>query len=122
MPAICFDITPQRRHFERHAVGDDRDGAVIDARRVRGELGLGSETHHLFRQRRRCDIDLANRATDDGVANCAADDARLGVSGLESGEDLADRRRMKPVATDAWCSDKGFRHGLWLRGFWVRRT
>ena len=77
--SIGFDIAPQRRHFERNAVGDDGDGAVIDARRMRAEAGLESEAHDLFRHCRRRDIDFVHRAIDEGVANGAADDARFGA-------------------------------------------
>src|SRR6185312_12624969 len=110
--SIGFDIAPECRHFERDAVGDDGDGAVVDARRMRAEAGLESEAHDLFRHSRRRDIDFVDGAIDESVANGAADDARFGLSGLESGEYFADRCGMEPGAVDARGSDKGFRHGI----------
>ena len=60
LAAIGLDVLPQRRNFERLAVDDDGDGAVVDTGGNRFPAGRLDAAHDLFRHRRRRDVDLVD--------------------------------------------------------------
>ena len=91
-----LDVLAQRRHLERPALDHHRDGAVVDAGRHRLEAGGRGAAHHLRRQRRGRDIDVAQRHAEQRVAHRAADDARLLAVAVERREQVRERGLAQP--------------------------
>ena len=91
-----LDVLAQRRHLERYAIDDERDGAVLDAGRHRLDPGGGRAPHHLIGQRGGRDVDVAERHADERVARGAADDTRLLAAAVEEREHALHRRGTEP--------------------------
>ena len=92
-----LDVAAQRRHLDRHMLGDDRHGAMLDARRNGVEAGSRGKPHHVGRQRRRRHVDVLDRQAHQRIAHRAADDARLRSLSLERCEHLGRRGPVEPL-------------------------
>ena len=94
MAAKGLDVVAQRRHLEMCLAEDGGDGAVVDAGRNRLDAGCLEAGDHGLGRRLRRDVDVADGAAQDGVANAAADEARgltLGAQRRHHGHGLVRR-------------------------------
>ena len=83
MPAEGLDVAPERGDLEGHAVGDDRDRAVVDPGRHGLQPGPFGERHHLLRLGGGGKIDLGDGKPEQRVAHGAADGARLDAVAIQ---------------------------------------
>jgi hypothetical protein len=101
MAAECLDVLAQGRDLERPPLDHDRDRAVVDAGRDRLEGGGGGAPHHLGRQGRGGDIEVARRHAQQRVAHRPADHARLLAVAIEHADEPRERALAEPVAVEA---------------------
>ena len=100
MPSERLDILAQRGDFERPPIDHHRHRAMVYPGRHRLEAGRGSAAHHLGRQRRGRDVDVAMRDAEQRVAHRAADDARLLMVAVEQRKKLRKRPLAQPRRAD----------------------
>jgi hypothetical protein len=77
--AVGGDVAAQRRHLDRRAVDDGGDGAVGEARRHRLDLRLREPRDHLLGRQPGGEVDVVDLELEQGVADAAADEARLAL-------------------------------------------
>ena len=96
MAPESFDVPAQCRHLERPAVDHDGNGAVLHAGRHRPETGGGGAAHHLLRDRRGREVDVAHRFAQERIAHRAADNLRLFSVAVEHVDEARQRALAQP--------------------------
>ena len=84
--AVGCDVAPQSRDLDRLAGDDGGDGAMGESGRHRLDPRLAEPLHHLRRLKAGGEVDVADLEPEQGVADAAADIARVAVRGSERGE------------------------------------
>ena len=97
MAAIGCNITAQGCHLMRHAVNDDRHGAMLQARRHRAKPGGPGDIQHRFGVRICRQINITDRHIKNGVAHAAAHEQGLKTLRDQSLQKGLRPCRMKPV-------------------------
>ena len=86
VPAVGFDVGPERRHLERSSGRDDRHGTMCDPGRHRLETGSRCPGGDHVGPCRRRNVDIVDRHADQGIANRSAHDAGSIAVHLDRGD------------------------------------
>ena len=100
-PAVGLDVAAQGRDLKARAGRDGGHRAMRNSCRHDAQSGRFQPPHRLVRRQRHADVDVADRAAEQGVAHAAADKADIDAAVAQCRHDRHHRGPAHPVFEDA---------------------